>query len=176
MAIVLTFFFKVSTAVWWQLMATFCTLQMFTGSYYDCRKNLDPYSGTCMYCNCLLMTCTRELRPVLGNMDPYSGTLNLTRTRLCTKVPEYNTLKKKPHILYFFDNTAIPALQDRISTQGNPCSHYREWVCRVQFFSVLVTFFHCFINIQSVALILNVICIGSCQIILQGLKGCFNTL
>jgi hypothetical protein len=48
--------------------------------------NLDPYSGTCMYCNCLLMTRTWELGPVLGNLDPYSGTLNLTRTRLCTKV------------------------------------------------------------------------------------------
>jgi hypothetical protein len=66
-------------------------------------------------------------------------------------------------------------LQGRISTQGDPCSHYREWVCRVQLFSVLVTFFPCFINIQSVALI-PVMCTGNCQIILQGLKGCFNIL
>ena len=29
--------------------------------------------------------------PVLGNLDLHSGTLNLTRTRLCTQVPEYNT-------------------------------------------------------------------------------------
>ena len=40
-------------------------------------------------------------------------------------------------------------LQDRISTQGDPCSHYREWVCSVQLFSVLVTFFLCFISIFS---------------------------
>ena len=33
------------------------------------------------------------------------------------------------------------SLQGRITTQGDPCSHYREWVCRVQLFSVLVTFF-----------------------------------
>ena len=36
-------------------------------------------------------------------------------------------------------------LQGRITSQGDPCSHNREWVCRVQLFSVLVTFFHCFI-------------------------------
>ena len=28
------------------------------------------------------------MEPVLGNMDPYLGTFNLTRTRLCTQVPE----------------------------------------------------------------------------------------
>ena len=39
------------------------------------------------------------------------------------------------------------SLQDRITTQGDPCSHYREWVCRVQLFSVLVTLLPCFINI-----------------------------
>jgi hypothetical protein len=32
-----------------------------------------------------------------------------------------------------------------------------------------------FINIQNAALIL-VMCTGNCQIILQGLKSCFNTL
>ena len=50
----------------------------------------NPYSGT--------WTRTREPRPkeipslgpVLGNLDPYLGTLNLTRTRLCTQVSEYN--------------------------------------------------------------------------------------
>ena len=56
-----------------------------------------------MYCNCLLMTHTRELGPILGNLDPYSGTLNLTRTRLCTKVPKYNTLKKALIFCIFFD-------------------------------------------------------------------------
>ena len=66
-------------------------------------------------------------------------------------------------------------LQGRITTQGDPCSHYREWVCSVQFSFVLVTFFPCFINIQIFALV-PVMCAGNCQIILQGLKGFFNTL
>ena len=65
---------------------------------------------------------TREPGPVLGNLDlnrslvwdPYSGgTLNLTCTRLCTQVPEYNTFKKslifcilldKCLKSYFYDN------------------------------------------------------------------------
>jgi hypothetical protein len=41
--------------------------------------------------------------PVLGNLDPYSGTLILTRTRLCTQVPEYNTLKKSLMFCILFD-------------------------------------------------------------------------
>jgi hypothetical protein len=57
-----------------------------------------------MYCNCLLMTRTWELGPILGNLDPYSETLNLTRTRLCTKVPEYNTLKKSLIFCIFLIN------------------------------------------------------------------------
>ena len=36
-------------------------------------------------------------------------------------------------------------------------------------------FFPCFINIEIVALV-PVMCTGNCQFILQGLKGCFNTL
>ena len=36
-------------------------------------------------------------------------------------------------------------------------------------------FFICFINIEIVALV-PVMCIGNCQFILKGLKGCFNTL
>ena len=36
-------------------------------------------------------------------------------------------------------------------------------------------FFPCFNNIEIVALV-PVICTGNCQFILQGLKGCFNTL
>ena len=43
------------------------------------------------------------------------------------------------------------------------------------FFYVLVTFFPCFINIKMLLLV-PVMCTGNCQIILQGLKGCFNTL
>ena len=35
-------------------------------------------------------------------------------------------------------------LQGVITTQGDPCSHYREWVYRVQLFSVLVTFLSLF--------------------------------
>ena len=51
--------------------------------------DLDPYSGTCVYWNCLPMSRTQELIPVLRNLDPYSGTL--TRTRLCSKGLKYNT-------------------------------------------------------------------------------------
>ena len=36
-------------------------------------------------------------------------------------------------------------------------------------------FFPCFNNIEIVALV-PVICTGNCQFILQGFKGCFNTL
>ena len=36
-------------------------------------------------------------------------------------------------------------------------------------------FFPCFNNIEIVALV-PVICTGNCQFIIQGLKGCFNTL
>ena len=36
-------------------------------------------------------------------------------------------------------------------------------------------FFPCFNNIEIVALV-PVMCTGNCQFILQGLKGCFNTL
>ena len=36
-------------------------------------------------------------------------------------------------------------------------------------------FFPCFKNIEIVALV-PVMCTGNCQFILQGLKGCFNTL
>ena len=42
------------------------------------------------------------------------------------------------------------------------------------FFYVLVTFFPCFINIKMLLLV-PVMCTGNCQIILQGLKGCFDT-
>ena len=35
--------------------------------------------------------------------------------------------------------------------------------------------FPCFINVEIVALV-PVMCTGNCQFILQGLKGCFNTL
>ena len=36
-------------------------------------------------------------------------------------------------------------------------------------------FFPCFINVEIVALV-YVMCTGNCQFVLQGLKGCFNTL
>ena len=42
--------------------------------------------------------------PVLGNLDPYSGTFNLTRTRLCTQVPEYNTLKNPSYFAFCLIN------------------------------------------------------------------------
>ena len=35
-------------------------------------------------------------------------------------------------------------LQGRITTQGDPCSHYKEWVYRVQLSLVLVTFLSLF--------------------------------
>ena len=35
-------------------------------------------------------------------------------------------------------------LQGRITSQGDPCIHYREWVYRVQLSSVLVTFLSLF--------------------------------
>ena len=40
---------------------------------------------------------------VLGNLDLYSGTLNLTCTRLCTQVPEYNILEESLIFCIFFD-------------------------------------------------------------------------
>ena len=36
------------------------------------------------------------------------------------------------------------SIQGRIIYREIPCSHYREWVCRVHFFSVLVTCFSLF--------------------------------
>ena len=42
-------------------------------------------------------------------------------------------------------------------------------------FLFLLHFFPCFNNIEIVSLV-PVICTGNCQFILQGLKGCFNTL
>ena len=41
--------------------------------------------------------------PVLGNLDLYSGTLKLTHTLLCTKDPEYNTLKNPSYFVFLFD-------------------------------------------------------------------------
>ena len=35
-------------------------------------------------------------------------------------------------------------LQGRITTQGDPCSHYREWVYKVQLSSVFITFLSLF--------------------------------
>ena len=67
------------------------------------------------------------------------------------------------------------SLQGRITTQGDPCNHYREWVCRVQHSSVLITFLPCFNNIEIIALV-PVMCTGNWQVILQGLKGRFDTL
>ena len=50
--------------------------------------------------------------------------------------------KKTSHCGRFWWNlqSLTGKLQGRITTQGDPCSHYREWVYRVQFSSFLVTF------------------------------------
>ena len=53
------------------------------------------------------------------------------------------------------------SLQGRITTQGDPCSHYRKWVCRIQHFAVLITFFPCFTNIY-----LNC-CFHPCNVYIQ---------
>ena len=63
----------------------------------------------------------------------------------------YRLMRKKCDnyniVVTFFAHTLqslTGKLQGRISTQGDPCSHYREWVYRVQLSSVLVTFFSLF--------------------------------
>ena len=65
-------------------------------------------------------------------------------------------------------------LQGKITKQGDPCSHYREFT-ECNFLLFWLNFFPCFINVELVALV-PVMCTGNCQFILQGLKGCFNTL
>ena len=59
------------------------------------------------------------------------------------------------------------SLQGRNTTQGDPCSHYREWVCSVQLFSVLVTFFPCFINIFSLLNLYGFLCFTKNQIYME---------
>ena len=63
-------------------------------------------------------------------------------------------------------------LQGRITTQvvitGNEVAEYN-------FLLFWLHFFPCFSNIEIVALV-PVMCTGNYKFILQGLKGCFNTL
>ena len=64
----------------------------------------------------------------------------LCKTQNCSK---FYTICTYVEILCTLQ-TLTGKLQGRISTQGDPCSHYREWVYRVQLSSVMVTFFSLF--------------------------------
>ena len=48
-------------------------------------------------------------------------------------------------------------------------------VAKYIFLMFWLHFFPCFNNIEIIALV-PVMCTGNCQVILQGLKGCFETL
>ena len=81
---------------------------------------------------------------------------NVNKNKILNSISEMGeqpSIKYVDTYFYCFDSSPYPKtslqsltgkLQGRITSQGDPCSHCREWVYRVQLSSVLVTFFSLF--------------------------------
>ena len=88
-------------------------------------RYLDSYLGTQMQWNCLHMTRTWEIRPVLGNLDPYSGTHSI-----CSKGPKYNTHQKNASYFIIFTVNFLVHISTTIIDALAVC-HF-PWVTRFQ--------------------------------------------
>ena len=125
---------------------------------------------------CLPQNCLRQ-----GKI-PKSAYLKYFQTQLksayiqilhCSRLPSsrvYCISKQGLHCNPLQGNYRVELLHREIPVviTGNEFTEY-------SFLLFWLHFFPCFNNIEIVALV-PVICTGNCQFILQGLKGCFNTL
>jgi hypothetical protein len=95
---------------YWRILKIKITYQRFKKLKMFSYFIQNPYSGTLTRTREPVCTVIVYSWPVLGNFDPYSGTcpysgtLKLTCTRLCTKDPEYNTLKNPSYFVFCLIN------------------------------------------------------------------------
>ena len=98
---------------------------------------------------------TIALRFLTHNISPIGGVSNIKMLKLLVKNFELNVICKISNFNMWTAKHFAQAscttlqsltgkLQGRIASQGDPCSHYREWVYRVKLSSVLVTFLSLF--------------------------------